>query len=100
MKLTLLIIYLIYAALPSFAQNKNYVLNDYKLTISGTSTLHDWECSVNDVNAIVALNTSHETIVGIDTLHVTILSESIKMVGMLHQQVNYFGHGTCNLHCF
>lgn len=60
------------------AQDENYILHDYELTISGTSTLHDWKCSVNEVNADVILNTTQERITGIDILKVNIPSTSIK----------------------
>ena len=80
LKIIGLLFYLIYLASVGTlqGQNENYLLADYELSISGTSTLHDWECSVNEVDATVVFSYAHQRISGIESLRVTITSESIK----------------------
>ena len=91
LKIIGLLFYLIYLASVGTlqGQNENYLLADYELSISGTSTLHDWECSVNEVDATVVFSYAHQRISGIESLRVTITSESILF---RHKITPYIGH--------
>lgn len=63
----LLLVLIIPATINSYAQPVGYTLTDQSaLTIRGTSTLHDWECTVDDFTAQAQIRgdaTSGETLV-------------------------------------
>lgn len=54
------IFFLLFAATGSvMAQTNNYMLTDNsKMMIEGTSTIHDWECDVEEINLDIAMDTT------------------------------------------
>lgn len=56
---------------------QNYVLNSSEMTISGTSTLHDWTSTVNEVQAEAVLAWDQNQLKGIKELQVRARSGSI-----------------------
>lgn len=54
-----------------------YQLQDAEMSVAGTSTLHDWESSVNEVDVEAKFVMGNNTLAGIDQLEVTIPAKSI-----------------------
>ena len=54
-----------------------YQLSDFKMSISGTSTLHDWTSTVNEVQAASKLVWEADRLTGIESLEVKVRSGSI-----------------------
>jgi len=54
-----------------------YMVESSEMSIAGTSTLHDWESSVNEVLVECKFNFENETLSGIEELMVTIPAKSI-----------------------
>ena len=54
------IFFLLFAATGSvLAQTNNYMLtDDSKMMIEGTSTIHDWECDVQEINLDITMDTT------------------------------------------
>ena len=72
---------LAFLTIPQFILKAQLLLADTQLTytinINGTSTLHDWTCVVEEVNAIPIYSYSKTEINGIMELEVTIPVHSI-----------------------
>lgn len=63
--------------LPAALCAQEYQLSRFDMSISGTSTLHDWTSTVNDVQATAELVWEEEHLTGIETLEVKVRSGSI-----------------------
>lgn len=61
----------------AYAQ-ESYRLVDSELSVAGTSTLHDWESAVNEVNITASLNLIDGKLEAIPNLSVSIPAKSIK----------------------
>jgi polyisoprenoid-binding protein YceI len=55
-------------AAPAGAQNRLDLLEDSRLWIEGTSTLHDWKCSTGKLAASVELNSGGNSVLGAGSL--------------------------------
>ena len=60
------------------AQNVNYDLKEFKLSVNGTSTLHDWECVSDQIKAETSFKNGTGYINKISRLRVLIPSSSLK----------------------
>ena len=69
--------FLAFVAFSAPAQ-ESYKLDNLEITLEGTSSLHDWECDVNDVTVKSEFTSDEDRLVGIDLLEVLIRSQSIK----------------------
>lgn len=56
---------------------QEYSLSSYKMTVSGTSTIHDWTSTVTDVKAEAKLLWDQNRLKAIEALEVKVRSESI-----------------------
>ena len=54
-----------------------YTVKDFKMSVAGTSTLHDWESEITQVNASAALDLDGAQLAGISKLKVTIPAKGI-----------------------
>jgi polyisoprenoid-binding protein YceI len=83
MKFTLRIISMIVALLTSIVlsaasqQSVTLLAADSKITIKGTSNLHDWEETVGKFDVVLVLKFEKNEILGIDHVHFNCKSESI-----------------------
>jgi polyisoprenoid-binding protein YceI len=57
---------------------KNYSLKSHKISVDGTSTIHDWSSAVTKVDWIGQLNVDGKTVKSVQNVVVTIPVESIK----------------------
>lgn len=57
---------------------EKYKLDDFEVTIIGTSTIHDWECIGNELSADIDFSTSNGYIKEINSLKVSIPVKSLK----------------------
>jgi polyisoprenoid-binding protein YceI len=55
----------------------NYNVKNFKMSVAGTSTLHDWESEVNKVNANSSLTVEGQSLKAINSLSVTIPAKGI-----------------------
>ena len=63
----------------TFAQQINYTLtDDFEMSIAGTSSLHDWESSVGEVSATLALSYGEDGTIKINSCKVSVNAGSIK----------------------
>ncbi len=62
---------------PAISQD-TYYTKDFKMSVAGTSTLHDWESSVTRVNATATIDMEGSELQAIKSLNVTIPVESIE----------------------
>jgi polyisoprenoid-binding protein YceI len=70
---------MIFLLLPLMMQAQGaYKISKSTMTISGTSNLHDWSSSVNDVKGQSVLSIENNAIVGISSLDISIPVISIK----------------------
>lgn len=57
---------------------ETYYTKDFKMSVAGTSTLHDWESSVTKVNASATIDMESSKLQAIKSLNVTIPVKSIE----------------------
>lgn len=55
----------------------NYVADSYEMSVAGTSTLHDWESSVNEVTIESKFLFDNNTLTGIEKLSVSVPAKGI-----------------------
>jgi len=54
-----------------------YTVKDFKMSVAGTSTLHDWESEITQVTATAALDMNGAQLAGVSKLKVTIPAKGI-----------------------
>ena len=59
------------------AAQENYNVKNFKMSVAGTSTIHDWESDVTKVNAKSSLTLEGQSLKAINSLSVTIPAKSI-----------------------
>jgi polyisoprenoid-binding protein YceI len=72
----LLTAFILFSGLQAAAQ-ESFNVKNFKMSVAGTSTLHDWESEVTKVDAKASLTTEGQSLKNINSLNLTIPARSI-----------------------